>query len=137
MTTLTESAQGLRDPQAARVEWYEERRAISTTPDASDALAAVQGWFFSVAAEDAKQRSGLEAIPRRAYELVAKVSTILAAHTGTRTLEHVAYAYALCQRILTLLSGSDGETQGVIVNRLPGRYETTAAGDAVIYGDTE
>lgn len=147
---------GSHDPQAARVEWYEERRAISTTPDASDALAAVQGWFFSVAAEDAKQRSGLEAIPRRAYELVAKVSTILAAHTGTRTLEHVAYAYALarrdadykiavananllsaradvtkssdartdalCQRILTLLSGSDGETQGVIVNRLRKSY---------------
>lgn len=147
---------GSHDPQAARVEWYDERKPIKTTPDAADALATVAAWFFSVAAEDAKQRSGLEAIPRRAYEMVAKVSTILAAHTGTRTLEHVAWAYALarrdadykiavananvlavradttkssdartdalCQRILTILSGSAGETQGVIINRLRKSY---------------
>lgn len=147
---------GSHDPQAARVEWYDDRRPITTSPDAADALGTVAAWFFSVAAEDAKQRSGLEAIPRRAYELVAKVSTILAAHSGTRTLEHVAWAYALarrdadykiavananllavradatkssdartdalCQRILTILSGSAGETQGVIVNRLRKSY---------------
>lgn len=147
---------GSHDPQAARVEWYDDRRPIRTTPDAADALGTIAAWFFSVAAEDAKQRSGLEAIPRRAYELVAKVSTILAAHGGTRTLDHVAWAYALarrdadykiavananmlsaradvtkssdartdalCQRIITLLSGSDGETQGVIINRLRKSY---------------
>lgn len=146
---------GTYDPSAARVEYYDARTPICTEPDAVTLLADIQNWFFSVSAEDAKNRSGLEAIPRRAYEMVAKVSAILGAYSGTRTVAHVTWAYAmarrdadykiavananmlaikagdakhgearadaLCQRILTILSG-EPETQGAIVNRLRKTY---------------
>lgn len=89
---------GCHDPASVRVEHYGPRIAVHTDDDAAALLASVQRWFFAVAAEDAKSRSGLEAIPRRAYEMVAKVSTILACHGGRRTVEHVRWASAMAWR---------------------------------------
>ena len=80
----------------------------------------------------------------RAYEQVAKVSLILAVPGGIRTEEHILWAYALVRRdirekmdlvtsndrakdnplmamrarIMNICSGDDGETFGVIVNRM-------------------
>ena len=94
-------------------------------------------------AEDSKD-NGLEAIPRRGYELCAKVSFVLSIAEGVRTIEHVEWAYALakadCNRKMRLAlsnitkedapsdsiavkiqdileNSDDGETQGVIFNR--------------------
>jgi len=97
-------------------------------------------------AESQKGKSGLEALVLGSYELVAKVSLILAVAEGLRTAEHVRWAFALVKRdieekialvvsndrvkdapatalkarLIGLVSGDDGETFGVIVNRCRG-----------------
>jgi hypothetical protein len=125
-----------------RVESKEERTAIPTAPEAAQLLDMVRRSFDDMA-DDHKATSGLEALPMRAYEHVAKVSLILAAPHGLRTAEHVLWAYALVRRdieekarlvvandrqkdapgmalkakLLNMISGEDGETLGVIMNR--------------------
>jgi hypothetical protein len=100
--------------------------------------------LFDKMAYEHKTLSGLEALPNRGYEQVSKVSLILAVPEGVRTEEHVRWAYALIKRdieskmrlvtgndravdnpalalrakVTQLLIGPDGETLGVIVNRL-------------------
>jgi predicted transcriptional regulator len=70
---------------------------IPTRPDAVEALSMIEEEFWRMA-EDQKEDTGLTPIPRRGYEMVAKVSTVLAMPGGTRTLEHVRWAYALVLR---------------------------------------
>ena len=115
---------------------------ISTTPEARAMLNEVYERFHAQA-ENEKGRSGLEAIPRRGYEIAAKVSLILAIPTGIRTGQMVRYGYALALRdtqykvrlaytnayetrdpldalavrITKLVSQEHGETRAVIVNR--------------------
>lgn len=133
---------GEYDTQRARVEYYGPRLPVRTTPDAVDALSQVQNWIWDYA-EEQKERSGLEPVVRRGYELIAKVSLILAAPSGIRTLEHVRWAFALVKRdidekmrlvmsndkthgldrnlmakITKVISSDHGETFGVIKNRL-------------------
>lgn len=126
-----------------RIEHYGEKKPITTTDDANTRLDEIIDEFWQMA-EDAKEQ-GLEAIPRRGYELCAKVSFVLAIPEGVRTLEHVEWAYALaksdCARKMRLAlsnitqddspsdsiavkiqdilesAGENGETQGVIFNR--------------------
>jgi len=45
-----------------------------------------------------KERTGLEAVVRRGYELMAKISLILAAPEGIRTAEHIRWAFAMMRR---------------------------------------
>lgn len=127
----------------ARVEFYGERIVIPTAPKAKEMLRKVRKLFDKMAYEH-KTLSGLEALPNRGYEQVSKVSLILAVPEGVRTEEHVRWAYALIKRdieskmrlvtgndravdnpalalrakVTQLLIGPDGETLGVIVNRL-------------------
>lgn len=125
-----------------RIEHHGEKTPIKTTSDANARLDDILIEFWQMA-EDAKD-TGLEAIPRRGYELCAKVSFILAIPEGVRTIEHVEWAFNLAKndvqrkmrlamanieqddapvdsiavKIQDLLSGSEnGETQGVICNR--------------------
>lgn len=125
-----------------RVEMEGDRVAIPTTVEALDYLDDLQDEFHRMA-EDTKEMV-LEAVPRRAFELVLKVSLTLAAPEGIRTLEHVQWAHAfvlrdvneklnlaagnmaeednrhgeaLSRRILAQLDKDDGETTGVIANR--------------------
>lgn len=125
-----------------RVENYSPRIAIKTTPDAALALDGIMDWIIDYA-ETQKERSGLEPVVRRGYELIAKVSLILAAPSGIRTLEHVRWSFALVKRdieekmrlvmsndkshgldrnlmakITKVISKDHGETFGVIRNRL-------------------
>lgn len=126
-----------------RVEFYEDRIPVPTSPEAAALLVQVADAFDAMA-DDHKSITGLEALPLRAYEQVAKVSFILSAPHGLRTAEHVLWAYALVRRdvegkmqmvtanervkdapvlalrakIMHLVSGDDGETLGVIVNRM-------------------
>jgi hypothetical protein len=127
----------------ARVEYYGEKIVIPTAPKAKDMLRRARKLFDKMAYEH-KTLSGLEALPNRGYEQVSKVSLILAIPEGVRTEEHVRWAYALIKRdieskmhlvtgneravdnpamalrskIRQLLIGPEGETLGVIVNRL-------------------
>jgi hypothetical protein len=131
-------ALGARDE---RIQHVGERTAVSTTGEAQTALDAAYERFHALADEQ-KEATGLEAIPRRGYEMTAKISIILAIPSGVRTLEHVAWAEALARRdcdakirmavgterqgkadgmaarILSLVDGDHGETEGVICNRL-------------------
>ena len=126
-----------------RVEYYGEKAKIPTTPEAARALDEA-GDRLHAMAEQFKDTVGLEAIALGAYELVAKVSFILGAPEGLRTLEHVQWAEALVTRdvrikarmvignerqkddpamalrarIEVLIAGEQGETLGMIVNRL-------------------
>jgi hypothetical protein len=99
--------------------------------------------WFEDQAEAHKGRTGLEALYLGAYELVSKVSLILACPEGRRTAEHVRWAFALVRRDLedkarlvtandrekdapklalqakiANIIGDEGETLGVIKNRL-------------------
>lgn len=133
---------GEYDAMRDRVEHYGDRIKIRTAPDAIAALDSILDWFIDYA-EAQKERTGLEAVVRRGYELVAKVSTILAVPSGVRTLEHVRWAFALVKRdieekmrlvmsndvshgrdrnlmakITKIISKDHGETFGVIANKL-------------------
>lgn len=68
------------------------------TDSAADALLDDVVQWFEDQAIDHKAKTGLESLYLRAYELVAKVSFVLAIPSGVRTVEHVRWAYALVKR---------------------------------------
>lgn len=129
--------------EGQRIEHYGEKLNIPTNADARVMLKQVMRLFHELA-EEHKDRTGLEALALRAKEAVAKVSFILAVPEGIRTTEHVRWAYALIKRdveektrlvigndrrkdspaqalaarIMNLVSGDNGETLGVLVNRI-------------------
>ena len=134
---------GTYDREASyRVEFYAERTPIRSTDEARTMLDQVAEWAWQKA-EFHKERTGLESIPRRAREMVSKISLILAAPSGLRTAEHVRWAYtfierdirekttlayaneheqtnpleAIKARIQTVVDVEHGETRGVLVNR--------------------
>jgi hypothetical protein len=126
-----------------RVEHYRDRVEIPTTADGVAELERVSDRLEALA-EQYKDTSGLEALPLGAYELIAKVSLILAVPEGLRTVEHIQWAEALVHRdiedkarlvlgndrakddpalalqnrISNLLAGEEGETLGMLVNAL-------------------
>lgn len=125
----------------SRVEFRGEKTGIPTTPDGQSLLEHVYEAFHGLA-EDQKGSTGLEAIPRRGYEIASKVSLVLALPGGLRTAEHIMWGYALAMRdveqklrlaraedkkdeidgtaarVLSLVTKDHGETLGVICNRL-------------------
>lgn len=129
-------------PMNARVEYYGDRIVIPTEKRADSMLDKIIE-FFDRMAQEHKERSGLEALLMRGYELVSKISLILAVPEGVRTIEHVRWAFALVKRdietkmrmvtandsardapalamrarIEHIISGQEGETLGVIFNR--------------------
>lgn len=136
---------GVYDQEVERVEHYEERSKVPTDQDARDMLKAVGEWSYREA--ERMKEHGLESIPRRAFEMVSKVSLVLAAPGGVRTAEHVRWAFAFIERdikekcnlalanemdtdqpggdigaailyrIKTVLGDGHIETRGVVVNR--------------------
>lgn len=136
---------GVYDQDVDRVEHYEDRTSIRTDADAKEMLSKVYDWSYNEAQK--MKNVGLEAIPRRAHEMVCKISLILAAPSGMRTAEHVRWAFAFVERdikekcnlalaneadtveaggniveaigfrIQNLLGDGHVETRGVIVNR--------------------
>jgi Bifunctional DNA primase/polymerase, N-terminal/Primase C terminal 2 (PriCT-2) len=134
---------GHYDKTATRIENYGSKVRISTTPEAEDMLENAMEIMHSLA-EDHTEKSGMSSLFLRAKELIAKISFILAVPEGIRTVEHVRWAYALVRRdaeektrlvvgndrvkdapktalvsrLESLLEREDGETFGVIVNKL-------------------
>jgi len=137
---------GCYDTKGHRVEHYDEPIEIPTESKALDMLEQVADWVEEYA-EEHKGLTGLEAIVRRAYEQVSKVSLVLSGPEGVRTPTHVRWAYAfvrqdidekimlahsnqlekrtdansqgkaLMARVYSLVDEKDGETAGVITNR--------------------
>ena len=90
-------AAGSFDTMGKEVAESSPRIPIRTEQAASDVLDEVVDWF-ETQAEEHKAMTGLESLYLRAYELVAKVSFVLAAPHGLRTVEHVRWAFALVKR---------------------------------------
>jgi len=131
-----------------RIEADGDRRPVPTDPAALDMLDGVLAWLEREAVAQ-KADTGLEALYLGAYELVSKVSLILALPEGRRTVEDVRYAFALVKRdvedksrlvmsndlervrpvaalehrIMNIVAGEDGETIGVIHNRLERKFK--------------
>lgn len=108
--------------ESQRVEWQHDKKAITTNKDASLLLDKIQDELHDKASH-AMETNGLEAIVRRAFELVLKVSMILAIGDGEqRTVEHVRWAYALIKRDLeskTNLTGANiAEQEKNLANEL-------------------
>lgn len=134
---------GSYDKDALRVEYYGDKIKIQTDAEAKAMLAACLDWCIDHA-ENHKERTGLEAVVRRGYEIMAKVSLILSAPGGVRTAEHVRWAFALVRRdieektrlayaniseksapglslqarIMSRIDTAHGETVSVLANRL-------------------
>lgn len=124
-----------------RIEFTGTKTVLPTTGDGVDLLDEVYEYFHALADEH-KGTTGMEAIPRRGYELTAKTSLALALPEGVRTAEHIRWAFALAKRdverkiklaystdnaeegnglaarVLSLIDADHGETLGVICNRL-------------------
>lgn len=83
-----------------RIENYNDKIKIGTTQRGLDLLDRVYDHFWSES-EKAKE-VGLEAIPRRGYELVGKISFTLAVADGVRTDEHIEWAFSLVNRDIDL-----------------------------------
>ena len=75
-----------------RVESNGEYTIITTTPEANKALQEASGWIFDEADKHV-ERTGFEAVVRRGYEMIEKVSFILAMGSTERTIEHVEWAF--------------------------------------------
>ena len=129
--------------QDARIEFTGEKTSVPTTDEAAELLDSAYQYFWELA-EQHKNQTGLEAVPRRGYEMASKVSLILALPEGLRTAEHVKWAVALAKqdidaklllahsnsaesetdrmaaKIISFLSKSEGQTIGVIKNRVRG-----------------
>lgn len=85
---------GTYDPDMTRIEHRGTKAPVPTSDSAHDMLDSILDYFEDYA-EEQKSHSGLEAIVRRAYEQVSKISFILAIASGLRTVEHVRWAFAL------------------------------------------
>ena len=131
---------------ANRIEFYGERRKIKSTTDARELLDKLRMWEWEYA-EHHRETSGFTALIRRSFELISKISTILAAPEGVRTREHVEWAAMYVKRdldrkirhiqaamakeskdvdtiqtgiegrIINLCDKESGEVQSVIVNK--------------------
>lgn len=78
-----------------RIEYAGERELVQTDDDASDMLKKVSKWLHAYA-EEMGENTGEASVAmiRRAYELVAKISFILAIPGCRRTADHVRWAFA-------------------------------------------
>jgi len=78
-----------------RVEYTGPRKDVATDKEADAALDAIADWLIDYA-DHMGEKTGEASVAmiRRAYELIAKVSFVLAIPSGTRTIEHVRWALA-------------------------------------------
>lgn len=89
---------GSYDSIDSRIEWTADHDSITTEPQALALLDDVQDYLESLADYHVDQ-TGLEAVVRRAFEQVLKVSMILAIGDGAvRRVGHVSWAFALVKR---------------------------------------
>lgn len=145
-TILMLSQAGYSRDDGDRIEFYGDKVVVPTDDRAADMLRGAAQWLRHKARGE-KSTSGLESLWLGSYELVEKVSLILAIAGGVRMAEHVRWAFALIKRdveqkirsivsndrekdsplmalqakIINLCSGDGGETIGVIVNRCRGK----------------
>lgn len=128
-----------------RIEYAGPRKDVVTDEEADAALDTISDWLIDYADHmGEKTGEASVAMVRRAYELIAKISFVLAIPSGTRTLEHVRWAFAfvkdeidfkvqlvfandnakqkpedaLAARLLNLIDAENGLTTAMLANRL-------------------
>lgn len=93
----------------SRVEARGENKVITTTPEAKQALQEASNWIFDEA-DKHTEKTGFEAVVRRGYEMIEKVSFILSMGSKERGLEAVEWAVEYIRRDIeykTLLAYSN------------------------------
>jgi hypothetical protein len=88
---------GTYEPHArpSRVEYTGERQRVTTDADAAQMLVSVNKWLHRYADEMIEHTGQASvAMIRRSYEMVAKISFILAIPGKVRTAHHVRWAFA-------------------------------------------
>lgn len=85
----------MTEAASARVEYAGDRDPVVTTDEADAMLRAVSRWLHGYA-DDMGEHTGEASVAmiRRAFELIAKISFILAIPTQIRTVDHVRWAFA-------------------------------------------
>lgn len=146
---------GSFDTNQTRIQSNGLHNVINTTKEALEALEESADWFEEEAEKHA-EKTGFEAVVRRGYEMVEKVSFILAFGSTERTLEHVEWANEYIRRDIeykTRLAysnvkektnplesmaakilcsiGDEGVTVGKLVNKY--RVKKELVDDAVFY----
>ena len=86
---------GSFDCQEQRIECLDEKIVIPTTDEAKRFMDLAADWIYEHA-ELHKATTRLEAVVRRAFELMCKVS-LLCAGIGVRDLAHVRYGFAIAK----------------------------------------
>jgi len=133
-----------------RIEYSGDREPVSTTDDADAMLKQVARWLHGYA-EEMGEATGEASVAmiRRAYEMIAKISFIMAIPTCIRTADHVRWSFAyvrqeldakiklvfandnsrdrpeesLAARVMNAIDPEKGATTAVLVNRLKVRAE--------------
>jgi hypothetical protein len=80
--------------QPNRIEYRGKKVVIPSTDGARRMLNLISDKMDDLA-EELKSRNGLQPLALRGWEMVSKISLILAAPGGVRTEEHVTWAYAM------------------------------------------
>jgi len=128
---LMQICRGGNTDAGTRVENFDAMEAVGTADDAQHDLAACLEWLEdqAVAQRDSK---GLEALWLGAYELVAKVSFVLAIPDGVRRSAHVRWAFALIKRDvedkIRMVTGND-RAKDAPQTALRARIEALTGGD--------
>lgn len=105
--------------EGARVEFTGHRTPVETDPEADQMLLDVSKWLHRYADERGEDTGeAAVALIRRAYEMIAKISFILAIPTRKRTAEHVRWAFAyvrqeLDQKIALVFANDNARTKSL------------------------
>lgn len=98
----------------SRIEYRGPKIVIPSTAEARRMMGLIRQKMDDLA-EEHTVKSGLQALPLRAEEMVSKISLVLAAPEGIRTEEHVRWAYALVMddinsKVMSVISNDDTRT---------------------------
>lgn len=123
------------DQGVIRVENYKNRSIVPTDAKASAMMDDALDWLENKAI-DQRGEKGLEALWLGAYELVSKISLVLAVAEGVRTTEHVRWAFAAVKRDIEtkirLVVGND-DAKRAPVDAMRARIEVLCS-EEVTYG---
>lgn len=124
------------DASNRRIEANGNYSIVNTTSEAKELLRDVLEWFWHEA-EKHTERTGFEAVVRRGYEMVEKVSFILSLGTTERTLECVEWANEYIRRDIeykTLLAYSNVKEKADPVESMAAKILCSIGDDGITVG---
>lgn len=127
---------GSFDRQNYRIESNGEYNIIKTDQDALQALENISEWFWQEA-EKQTEKTGFEAVVRRGFEMVEKVSFILSFGTESRTLENVEWAFEYIKRDIeykTMLAYSNVKEKSDPVESMAAKIMCSITDDGITVG---